>query len=84
MVKVNITRQEIDNYKREMLESSVLVRLDEAAAIMAVSRSTVIRRAREGRITPYNDNANDKGLRFLASDLKRYVSEMRQTQYTVE
>lgn len=78
MVKERITRQEIDAYKREMLEQSVLVRLDEAAAILAVSRSTVVNRVNEGRLTPYNDNGNRKGLRFLASELKRYVREMRQ------
>ena len=81
MVNVRITRQEIDSYKREVLEASVLVRLDEAAAIMAVSRSTVVRRVEEGRLTPYNDNGNRKGLRFLASELQRYVKEMRQENY---
>lgn len=82
MVNVRITRQEIDSYKREVLESSVLVRLDEAAAIMAVSRSTVVRRVEEGKLTPYNDNGNKKGLRFLASELQKYVREMRQESYT--
>ena len=78
MVKERITRQEIDSYKREVLESSVLVRLDEAAAILAVSRTTIVRRINEGALTPYNDNSNRKGLRFLASELQRYVREMRQ------
>jgi excisionase family DNA binding protein len=78
MVNVRITRDEIDAYKREVLESSVLIRLDEAAAIMAVSRSTVINRVNDGRLTPYNDNGNQKGLRFLASELQRYVRAMRQ------
>ena len=81
MVNVRITRDEIDTYKREVLESSVLVRLDEAAAIMAVSRSTIVRRVEEGRLTPYNDNGNRKGLRFLASELQRYVREMKQDNY---
>lgn len=78
MVNVRITRDEINAYKREVLESSVLVRLDEAAAIMAVSRSTVINRVNDGRLIPYNDNGNQKGLRFLASELQRYVRSMRQ------
>ena len=77
MVNVRITRDEIDNYKREILESSVLVRLDEAAAILAVHKSTVVRRVEEGRLTPYNDNGNQKGVRFLAAELQRYVREMR-------
>ena len=77
MTKVRITRAEIDAYKREILETSVLVRVDEAAAILAVSRQTVMRRVEEGRIVPYNDNPTSKGVRFLASELKRYVQEMR-------
>jgi excisionase family DNA binding protein len=78
MTKVRITRQEIDAYKREVLETSVLVRLDEAAAILAVSTDTVRRRVEEGRLTPYNDNHTRKGIRFLASELQNYVREMRQ------
>ena len=77
MTRVRITREEIDTYKREVLETSVLVRLDEAAAIMAVSRSTVLRRVDEGKLIPYNDNGGQKGVRFLASELQRYVREMR-------
>ena len=72
-----ITRKEIDAYKREVLESSVLVRLDEASAILAVSSTTVMRRVDEGRLVPYNDNSTRKGVRFLASELQRYVREMR-------
>lgn len=78
-----ITRKDIDQYKQQILDQTVLVRLDEAAAIMAVSRSTVIRRVGEGRITPYNDNRTGKGLRFLASELREYVRQMR-SQYVDE
>lgn len=77
MVKERITRQDIEAYKREVLEQSVLVRLDEAAAIMAVSRSTLIRRVEEGALTPYNDTGERGRMRFLASELKRYVREMQ-------
>ena len=80
IVQERITRRDIDAYKRELLEQSVLVRLDEAASIMAVSRSTIIRRIEEGKLTPYNDNGNGnrKGLRFLASELRDYVKQMRE------
>jgi predicted DNA-binding transcriptional regulator AlpA len=77
MVHERITRKEIEQYKREVLEQSVLIRLDEAAAIMAVSRSTVIRRVEEGKLIPYNDNHTRKGLRFLASELREYVRNMK-------
>jgi excisionase family DNA binding protein len=72
-----ISRIVLDQYKQQILDQTVLVRLDEAAAIMAVSRSTVIRRVEEGRIVPYNDNRTRKGLRFLASELREYVRQMR-------
>ena len=84
MVKERITRLEIDSYKREVLEMTVLVRLDEAAAILAVNPRTVLRRAEEGRLAPYNDNRTSKGIRFLASELQRYVKEMRQARHLVE
>ena len=77
MTKVRITRQEIDAYKREVLEQSVLVRLDEAAAILAIHPRTLQRRVEEGRIQTYNDNHTKKGMRFLASELRVYVSEMK-------
>lgn len=76
--KVNITRAEITAYKREVLESSVLVRMSEAAEILAIDQRTLRRRVEEGRITPYNDNPTSKGLRFLASELQQYVQDMRQ------
>jgi PP-loop superfamily ATP-utilizing enzyme len=77
MIKERITRQEIETYKREILESSVLVRFDEATAILAVSPSTLRRRVEEKKITPYGDNRSRQHMRFLASELQRYVSEMR-------
>lgn len=84
MVKERITRQEIDSYKRELLENSVLVGLNEAAAILAVNPRTLLRRADEGKITCYNDSRTSKGIRFLGSELQRYVREMKQTRHLVE
>lgn len=77
MVEIRLTRSDIDQYKREILETSVLIRLDEAATILAVHPRTVQRRVDEGKLVPYNDNNSQKGIRFLASELKRYVAEMR-------
>lgn len=81
MVKERITRQEIDSYKRELLEQVVLVNLQEAATILSTSPRTVLRRAEEGRLTVYNDNRDRKGVRFLAADLQRYVREMKQARH---
>ncbi|NOQ52144.1 MAG: helix-turn-helix domain-containing protein [Desulfuromonadaceae bacterium] len=76
-MKERITRPEISAYKREKLDQTVLVRLDEAAAILAVSTRTLQRRVDEGRITAYNDNKTKKGIRFLASELSEYVKKMK-------
>lgn len=79
MTKPNelITRREVEAFKREILESTVLVNINTAASILAVHPRTILRRVEEGRLTPYNDNRTRKHMRFLASELKRYVREMR-------
>jgi len=77
-MKEKLTRADINAYKREILESSVLVRLEDAAEILAISPRTLARRVEDGRIAPYNDNPTRKGMRFLASELQRYVQSMRQ------
>lgn len=74
-----ITRKDIDQYKQQILDETVLVDVKATAAILSVSESTVIRRAEDGSLTPYRPpgNRNDKGLRFLASELREYVRQMR-------
>jgi predicted ArsR family transcriptional regulator len=72
-----ITRQEIEMYKREVLEQSVLVTLDDAAAILAVSPRTVRRRVEEGLLATYSDTSDRENTRFLASELREYVRRMR-------
>ena len=76
-MKERITRKEIDAYKRSTLDRTVLIRLDEAAAILAISPRTLQRRVDEGRIQSYNDNRTKKGIRFLASELREYVQDMK-------
>lgn len=78
MTKVKITRIEIEAYKREILEESVLIGEREAAAILSISTSTLRRRVEEGRIPVYSDNSTRRHLRFLAIELRNYVQEMRQ------
>ena len=77
MTKVRITMEEIDVYKREILETTVLVSKDAAAVMLAVHPRTIERMVEEKRLTPYNDGQRRNGLRFLASDLQSYVREMR-------
>jgi predicted ArsR family transcriptional regulator len=76
-VQERITRKEIESYKREVLEQSVLVTLDDAAAILAVSPRTVRRRVEEGLLPTYSDTSDRENTRFLASELRDYVRRMR-------
>lgn len=77
MVRERITRQEIDAYKREILDQTVLVTLDDAAAVLAVSTRTLRRRVEEGLIPTYSDTPDRGNTRFLASELRDYVRSMR-------
>lgn len=78
MTKVRITRQEIDAYKREILEETVLVTIKDAAHMMQVSESTVRRRIDEGRLPVYGAKGREaNGLRILASELREYVKSIR-------
>lgn len=77
MTKVRITRDEIEAYKREVLETTVLVRMEEAAVMLAVHPRTIRRMVEERRLEPYNDGQRRNGIRFLASELQKYVREMR-------
>lgn len=76
-IQERITRREIEGYKREILEQSVLVTLDDAAAILAVSPRTVRRRVEEGLLSTYSDTSDRENTRFLASELRDYVRRMR-------
>jgi len=78
MIKERVTRAEIDAYKREILEQSVLVSLEDAAAVLAVSPRTLRRRVEEGLIPTYSDTPDRENTRFLASELCKYVRGMRQ------
>ena len=77
MNNVYITRKEIEEYKQKVLEQTVLVRLEDAACMLAVSPKTMLRRVEEHKIPSYTDNSTCKNIRFLASELKQYVKEMR-------
>ncbi len=72
-----ITMADIEAYKREILEQTVLVGIDEAAAIMAVSSRTIRRRVDEGMLSTYSDTPDRSNIRFLASELRTYVRRMR-------
>jgi len=75
--KQRITRADIDGFKREILEQSVLVRGPEAARVLACSTRKIYDLAREGKLTAYNERHGVKGVRFLAADLRDYVRQLK-------
>jgi len=80
MIKERITRQEIDSYKREILEQTVVITIQDAATILSCSTSTVRSLVREGRIIQHNRHGNSRrcsGTRILASELREYVRSIR-------
>jgi hypothetical protein len=72
-----ITRLEVELYKREILEQSVLVSPQEARMILACSETKVYRLVQTGRLKGYSENRKSKGLRLLASELRDYVRSIK-------
>ncbi len=76
-MKQRITQHDIDKYKRDILEQSVLVCAREAASILACSERSVHRLVQEGALAAYGKNSGSKGRRFLASELRDYVRSLK-------
>lgn len=78
MIEERITRREIEACKREMLEQSILVTIEQSAEILAVSPDTVLRLVRNGRLPAYSENGpRSKGVRLLAAELREYVKSIK-------
>lgn len=71
-----ITRRDVLDYKREILDQTVLVAAPEAATILSCSERKVYMLAREGKLNAYG-SPGIKGLRFLASELRDYVRGLK-------
>lgn len=72
-----ITKQDVLNFKREILEKTVLVAPSEAATILACSERTVHRLVRDGEVHAYGRSKGSRGLRLLASELRDYVDSIK-------
>ena len=77
MPRERLTRTEIDSYKREVMEQSVLVTPDDAARILACSPRKIYDMVRAGKLSGYSENIRAKGLRLLAADLQHYVRSIK-------
>lgn len=77
MTKQRITRLEVEMYKREVLEQSLLVSPKEGAKILSVSERTIYNMVRSGTLHGYSKNRDAKGLRLLAAELVEYVKSIK-------
>ena len=78
---VVITRNDIKEHKRKILDQSMLVNLENAATILDCSTRTVSNRIRDGELSGYNRGpAGTKGVKLLAADLRDYVKSMRKNK----
>ena len=77
MREERITMRDVREYKREVLDQTVLVTPAVAAEILSVSERTVRRLVRDGEITGYARQRGSRGLRILARELKEYVDSIR-------
>ena len=72
-----IKRGDVERYKREILEESVLVTAEVAAEVLSVSERTVYSLVRDGNINAYMRSPKKRGLRILARDLRDYVRSIK-------
>jgi excisionase family DNA binding protein len=72
-----ITRADVVQYKRELLDQTILVAPAEAAQILACSERTVHRLVRDGEVHAYGRSKGSRGLRLLASELREYVRSIK-------
>lgn len=77
MPRERITRLEIDGYKREILEQSVLLSPQDVCRALACGERKVYDLVRSGRLTGYSENRKTKGLRILAAELRDYVVSLK-------
>jgi len=72
-----ITHRDVAEYKREVLENSVLVAPPVVADILSCSERTVHRLVQDGDLHAYNRNVSGRGLRILARELQEYVQSIK-------
>ncbi len=72
-----ITIRDVANYKREILDSSVLVAPNVAAEILSCSERTVHTLIKDGDLHGYARKKGSRGLRILARELRDYVDTIK-------
>ena len=76
-MKERITKTDIQNYKKEFLDGSVLISPDVAAEVLSVSERTVHTLVKDGELHGYARRRGARGLRILASELRDYINSIK-------
>jgi len=69
--------KDVEAYKREILDESVLVTPNVAAEILSCSERTVYNLVRDGHLHGYSRSRGSRGLRIMARELRDYVNSIR-------
>ena len=77
MEREQITDRDVAEYKRELLENTVLVATKTAAEILACSERTVHRMISDGDLHRYSRVPGSRGVRVLARELREYVDSIK-------
>lgn len=75
--EIIITKYDVEQYKREFLDRTVLVSSRVASQILSRSERTVHRLVGDGKLTAYAETPTASGRRFLASELREYVESLK-------
>ncbi len=76
-MKERITMTDVQNYKMDILNESVLVSPNVAAEILSCSERTVHTLVRDGDLHGYARNKGTRGLRILARELRDYFDSIK-------
>lgn len=76
--QIDITRHDVEQYKRDFLDNTMAVSVTTAAKCLEVNPRTVQNYLREGKIPCYNlGQGRTKGDRILAADLREFMRSCR-------
>lgn len=76
-IREKLSHSDVEAYKREVLEQSVLVAPAEVAKILSCGERKVYELVKSGELHGYQRNRGGRGLRVLASELRDYVQSIK-------
>lgn len=77
MKNISVTKYDVEQYKRDFLDSTVLVSSRVATQVLSRSARSLNQLVEDGKITAYAEGKASCGRRYLASELRSYVESLR-------